>query len=103
MLSSSHPAGEQPVLCRKVLRGYPAGHRSPRLFGHFELNGAARLLLKDHDALLHATDRNQITDFETYEVTASQLAVYRQIEESEVAGFGSDLKPNTDAPHVNWL
>jgi hypothetical protein len=45
--------------------------RSARLLGHFELYGAASLLLENRYPALHASGGNQIPDFQTYEVAAS--------------------------------
>jgi len=73
------------------------------LFGHLELHWATCLSLEDHHSAFDAAGRHEISDFEADEVTPSQLAVERQVEEREVARLAGDLEPYSDAPDVNGL
>src|SRR5215203_4025607 len=66
-----HAAWKQPIVRSKLLGFDPGCNRSSGVLSHFELHRPSRLLLKDHDAPLHAACRHQIRDPELNEITTA--------------------------------
>lgn len=81
----------------------PGGNRIAGWFGQFKLDGAAGLLLDDHSALSHTATGDNVADSQGYQVTASQLAVNRQIEQGLITPFPFDLESDTDCPDLSGL
>jgi hypothetical protein len=66
------------------------------LFGEFEPNRTAGLLLPHRGTVERISRRGDILDLEGNNITATQLAVDRQIEHRKIAGAAFDLKLGAD-------
>src|SRR6266568_384278 len=84
----------------RVDLGKPGSDRGSGLFGDFELNRPARLFLNDGGAVWHPAASANIVDLQPHEVTASELAIDGEIEQSKVARPALQLKPDPDRPNV---
>ena len=73
----------------------------------FELNRSPRLLLDNGGPLECSSAVDDISDLETHEVTASELAVDRKIEQSKVSRVLVELESDADPPDLRefqrWL
>jgi hypothetical protein len=58
-----------------------------------ELDGPAGFLLDHGTAVPHPAAGAYVVDLQRHEIAAAQLAVYRQVEQSEVALLTLKLKP----------
>jgi hypothetical protein len=65
-------------------------------------SNCAGLLLRDESAAPHDAASHQVTDSELHQVTASQLAVDRQIEDREVTQPAFALQVEAHRPHLLW-
>src|ERR1051326_18814 len=81
----------------------PILDRASGLLGDLELHRSARFLLNDRRAGADATANTDIVNPQPHEITTSELAVDREIEQREVAGSVLQLEPNSDRPHVLGL
>src|SRR5215212_3574861 len=82
---------------------HPRSDGATCLLRDFKLHWSCCLLLKDHDPALYATRREQVRYPQPYQVTATQLAVERQIEHRKIACPAANLQAHADAPHVDRL
>jgi hypothetical protein len=102
MLALPLAAGEHPVatICGPTLQ--PARNGLPSLVSDFELDWAPGLLLEHDGSMPYRPGRNHIANAQGHNVTASQLAVYRQIKQCQVANPSLNLEANPDAPNMHW-
>jgi len=75
-------------------------YRFAGLLGDLELNRALGLPLHDNGASGDAFAVCDVTHLESYQVTGSELAVDRQVEQGKVADAVGDLKAHPDGPDV---
>jgi hypothetical protein len=61
------------------------------LLSDFELNGTARLPLADRRSIECVSVRCDIVDHQVHDITSTQLAVDREIEESQVPNSPVEL------------
>jgi hypothetical protein len=73
------------------------------LFGDLEPDRSARLPLLNSSALARVSVGSYVLHAEPYEVAGSQLAVYSEIEESQVPKPTVKLKACPDCPDMLWL
>ena len=73
--------------------GQPVSDRGPRVIRDLELDGPAGFLLDHGTAVPHPAAGAYVVDLQRHEIAAAQLAVYRQVEQSEVALLTLKLKP----------
>jgi hypothetical protein len=58
--------------------------------------------LQNRGALLDDAGSEDVCDLEPDEITPSQLAVDRHIEQSQIAHSTCQFESNADCPHVLW-
>jgi hypothetical protein len=73
------------------------------LFSDFELDRSAGFPLDYRGAVPDWAPDAHVADLEPNEVTAPQLAVEGQIEQSAIASTLFELKPDADRPDLLWL
>jgi hypothetical protein len=78
----------------------PVSDREPRLFGDFELDRPAGLLLDHGRAIPHRAADTHVIDPQGDQIAAAQLAVDRQVEQREIALSNLKLKPDPDGPDL---
>src|SRR4051794_4950605 len=78
----------------------PVSDRRSRLLGDLELDWPPRLLLDHGGAIPHPAADGYVVDLQRDEIAAAQLAVYREIEQREIALPALKLKPNPDRPDI---
>ena len=83
--------------------GDPIAECCSGLFGDFELDRSAGFPLDHRGAVPDSASDAHVADLEPHEVTAPQLAVEGQIEQSEVASTLFKVKPDADCPDLLWL
>jgi hypothetical protein len=83
--------------------GDPIADCCSGLFGDFELDRSAGFPLDHRGAVPNSAPDAYVADLEPHEVTAPQLAVEGQIEQSEVASTFFELKPDADCPDLLWF
>jgi hypothetical protein len=83
--------------------GDPIADCCSGLFGDFELDRSAGFPLDHCGAVPDSAPDAHVVDLEPHEVTAPQLAVEGQIEQSEVASTLFELKPDADCPDLLWF
>jgi hypothetical protein len=83
--------------------GDPIAECRSGLFSDFELDRSAGFPLDYRGAVPDSAPDAHVADLEPNEVTAPQLAVEGQIEQSEVASTLFELKPDADRPDLLWL
>ena len=93
---------------QKVIGGQPGlfdplGNRLPGVFGNLELDRLMSLLLHDYRAGLHLAAVGDIGNPQFEQITASELAVYRQIEQRQVTGLSGQLEASSDRPDLGEL
>src|SRR5450432_723278 len=72
------------------------------LFAQFKSDWPSCFLLSDRCAIRRVSARSDILDSDRDDVTATQLAVDRQIEHGEVPCAAFDLEFRPDRPDVFW-
>jgi hypothetical protein len=87
---------EQEITFLKRAPDNPAMHRIAGLFGQFELNRTPRFLLHKNSTLFDAASLTHITDTQSHQITASELAVNGQVEKSQIAYLFLQLEPGPD-------
>jgi hypothetical protein len=83
--------------------GDPIADCCSGLFGDFELDRSAGFPLDHRGAVPDSAPDAHVVDLEPHEVTAPQLAIEGQIEQSEVASTLFELKPDADCPDLLWF
>ena len=83
--------------------GDPIAECCSGFFGDFELDRSAGFALDYRGAVPDSAPDAHVADLEPNEVTAPQLAVEGQIEQSEVASTVFELKPDADCPDLLWF
>ena len=83
--------------------GKPIADCCSGLFGDLELDGSAGFPLDHHGAVPYSVPDAHVVDLKPHEITAPQLAVDGQIEQSEIASALFELKPDADCPDFFWL
>lgn len=71
-----------------------------RVFRDFKLHRSAGLALDDRDTIAHSVSDNEINDLQPDQITGSQLAVYRQVEQRQIAHIASEFEPGADCPDL---
>jgi hypothetical protein len=79
----------------------PMSSGLPSLFGNLELNRPPRLLLKDSGTPPRASSRQDVSKAQSNHVTASKLAVDRQVEKGEIPDALFNLDPHPDGPDMH--
>lgn len=95
-----NPAREEIILVLQMGFANPGFHDLSRLRRELELNGSAGLLLDDGGPLDRSPAADDISDLEAHEITASEFAVYCQVEESELARIALKLEADTNSPDL---
>jgi hypothetical protein len=95
-VSSPPPAREQVIA--RLLSGHPQVviDRLTGQFRQFKLDWSAGLLLSDGCAVACITALRNVVDFQCYDVAATQLAVYGEIEKRQFTDPASDLELGPD-------
>jgi hypothetical protein len=83
--------------------GDPIAECRSGLFSDFELDRSAGFPLDYRGAVPDSAPDAHVADLEPNEVTAPQLAVEGQIEQSEIASTLFELRPDADRPDLLWL
>ncbi len=99
-LSPIDPARKQRLALMQVLLLQPAPHSLPGLLCDLELNGPPRLPLHDRSSAPHPAIEGYIVNPKRDEVAGSQLAVERQIQQSQVANSVRNLEPDPNGPDL---
>ena len=94
--------GEQKLAGRSASQSEVLVDRLPRLIGHLEPDWPAGLLLSDGGPIHRVAARRNIIDADGDDVTATQLAVDRQVEQRQIALLALDLELGSDRPDVAW-
>src|SRR5260370_9066832 len=89
-------AREEVVSVSGVDFGKPGSDRGSGLFGNFELDRSAGLLLNNRGAVSDPAAGADIVDLQPDEVTASELAVDGEIEQGKIARPTLQLQPDPD-------
>jgi hypothetical protein len=78
----------------------PRHNRLPRWFRDFELDWAPCLLLEHERTRRHDLAMADIANSQLHQITSSQLAVDRQIEQSKISAPSGDLQTYADCPNL---
>jgi hypothetical protein len=97
---STQTAWEQISALASVDGGEPLADSNMGLFGDFELNRSACLLLNYRRSIANPPARANVVGLEPNEVAALQLAVNGQIEHREITFAVLQLEPHPDRSHV---
>lgn len=81
----------------------PSRDGSSRPLSDLEADGPLGLALDDRSAELDLSGRIHVSDLHFHQVTSSQLAVDREIEERKHAGPLSDLEADPDRLYMLWF
>jgi hypothetical protein len=91
---------KQRLALMQVLFLQPARHSLPGLLCDLELNRPAYLPLHHRRSGPYPTIEGHVVDAECNEVTGSQLAVERQIEQGQIPDTMSNLEPDPNGPDL---
>src|SRR6266481_1743736 len=72
----------------------------PGLLGQFESDGMSGFPLPDSCAIPCEALWSDVLDFKADDITAPELAVYREVEHGEVSGSTLDLQLGSDRPDM---
>ena len=97
---SPQTAWEQISALASVEGGEPLADSSTGLLGNLELYRPASLLLNDGRAIPDCLAGGHVIDFQPDEITASELAIYRQIEHRKIVSATFHLQPYANGPDI---
>src|SRR5439155_19740413 len=78
----------------------PIIDRGPGMLGDFELDRSPCLFLNHSATFSHPAAGPYVVDLQADEIAASELAVDREVEQSEISFPALQLKPNADGPDI---
>lgn len=90
------PTAEQILVRMWLVLKQQCTNRLARVFGDLELDGSARLLLDDSGSRFYVSAGGDIADFEPDQITASQLAVDREVEQRKISDIAIEFKSCPD-------
>jgi hypothetical protein len=96
----SEPAREQVAPLPEFDLRQPITDRGPSLLRDFELDGSPCLFLNQGDSVPHPAAGAYVVDLQADEIAASELAVDREVEQSEISFPALQLKPNANGPDI---
>ncbi|MEY9560100.1 hypothetical protein ABIA23_005482 [Sinorhizobium fredii] len=91
-----HAAGKQVIPFPEPATSNPCSDSVPRLIGEFELHGSAGLLLDDDRPVANPSGNCNTGNWDRDEITSSQFAVDREIEQRQVAYRTRHLEAGSD-------
>ena len=94
--SSATASGEQELAGLPVYHAQVVVESLARLFGQLEPDWAASFLLPDRRAVESVAIRGDVIDAYSHDVTASKLAVDREVEQGEIARSPFNLQFRPD-------
>jgi hypothetical protein len=95
--------GKQPLFRFPLGRRQIGIHGVSGLLGDLEPDGPTRLSLLDSSSLDRVSVWSYVLEAEPYQITSAELAVYSEVEESQVAESTIELQARAYRPDMLWL
>ena len=74
----------------------------PRVLRHFELDRTPGLALDDRNPISDSAADHEVSDPQTDEIAAPELAVDREVEEGDVSQVSRKFETRSDGPDLFW-
>ena len=100
MRSFVKAAWEKKSASKHLRATYPGPDGLARVLRNLELDRPLGLALDNRHAFADPITNHKISDIQTNEVAASQLAIDRKIEECQVPEIAREFKPGADGPNL---